>query len=105
MKRQKRIKEENFFRVSCRVDGKGPEIALEIPNRLYDNFELCLKSSAGMSVLSHLYDDLAKLTEIQRATYQMLVYDYADKIIDIADMGCMLRAMLKVFPKEWVKKR
>ena len=98
MKRQNRIKEENFFRVSCKENGK--EIALEIPNRLYDNFELCLKSSAGMSVLSHLYDDLAKLTEIQRATYQMLVYDYADKIIDIADMGCMLRAMLKVFPKE-----
>lgn len=98
MKRQKRIKDENFFRVSYKENGK--EIALEIPNRLYDNFELCLKSSAGMSVITHLYDDLAKLTEIQRATYQMLVYDYADKIIDIADMGCMLRAMLKVFPKE-----
>lgn len=100
MKNKKKINGQDFFRVGCKIDGGEKEIYLEIPNRLYGDFERCLKSSAGMSTLSSLFDELSKLTDVQRSTYQMSVYDYADKIIDIADMGCMLRAFKKVLAME-----
>ena len=100
MKNKKKINEQDFFRVGCKIDGGEKEIYLEIPNRLYGDFERCLKSSAGMSTLSSIFDELSKLNDVQRLAYQMSVFDFADKIKDVADMGCMLRAFKKVFVME-----
>jgi hypothetical protein len=51
MKNKKKINEQDFFRVGYKIDGGEKEIYLEIPNRLYGDYERCLKSSAGMSIL------------------------------------------------------
>jgi len=91
---KRRNKEKVFFEVHCKTENQ--ELSLQIPERLYNDFENSLKDSAGLQNLTSLFDTFAMLTQEQKEFYQMLIYRYADKVLGVADLGAMLKAMLKV---------
>ena len=79
MKRQNNIREKDFFEVHCSIDKE--QLSIKFPQKLYYDFERCLKSDEGMGILCSLYDEYSKLTEKQRYIFQSSVFDFADKII------------------------
>lgn len=90
-------KKDKFFEVSC--TDRGERVTLMIPSKLYDDFENCLSSSAGMSILSMLFDEYGAISELQRGAFQTVVVDFCEDIENIKDMVHLLRAMKKVLTK------
>ena len=93
-------KKDKFFEVNC--TGSGEKLTLMLPSRLYNDFENCLNTSEGMSILSMLFDEYEALTELQRGAFQTVVVDFCEDIENIKDMAHLLRAMKKVLTKnDW----
>lgn len=98
MKRQNKHTHE-YFEVKCGIDG-NVHLSLNLPLHLYKNFENCFKSSDKMGLLTQLYENYLELSAKQKDTYQMLIFEYADDIIDVKDLISLMRAMKKVVPEE-----
>ena len=98
MKRQNKHTHE-YFEVKCGIDG-NIHLSLNLPLHLYKNFENCFKTSDKMGLLTQLYESYSELSAKQKDTFQMLIYQHADEIIDIPDLICMMHAMVKFFPEK-----
>ena len=96
MKRRNNRRE--FFEVNCKTESQ--ELSLQIPERLYNDFENSMKDSAGLQNFTNLFESFATLTQEQKEFYQMFIFRYAGKILGVASLCAMLRAMLKVWKEE-----
>ena len=97
-KMKRRNDEREFFEVNCKTESQ--ELSLQIPERLYNDFENSLNDSVGIQNVTNLFESFAVLTQEQQEFFQMLIYRHADKVLGVVDLGAMLRAMLKVWEEE-----
>ena len=91
-------KRNDFFELGCAID--QTMVSIKIPTRLYNDFENCLKTPKGMSILTTLYYEFAKLSPSHKDTFQMLVFKYKNDIEDIADMIALMKAMVKIIQEK-----
>ncbi len=92
---KRRNDERDFFEVNCKTESQ--ELSLQIPERLYNDFENSMRDSAGLQNLTNLFESFAPLTQEQKEFYQAMIFEHADKILGIADLKAMLRALVKVW--------
>ena len=95
MKRRNNRREKDFFELRCNTETET--LSLYIPDRIYNDFENHLSCSAGIQLLADLYESFGKLNEEQKEFYQAMIFEHADKILGIADLKAMLRALVKVW--------
>ena len=88
-----------YFTAKCMVDGKI-QLSLELPLHLLDNFQSCFENSEKMKILTMLYEEYSQLTPFHKEVFQMSIFENADRIISMADLICMMHAMVKVIPAE-----
>ena len=100
---ERKIKKTNikrdFLEIGCAHYGETV-LKLMIPRHLGKDFENCFKSDEGMKILNTLQEEYAALSDLHKDTYQMLIFDCAEDIRDVADLVYMMRAMRKCFPEE-----
>ena len=96
---KKTNRERDFLEIGCAHDGKTL-LRLYVPMHLGTDFENCFKSDEGMKILHTLQEEYAALSDLHKDTYQMLIFDCAKNIRDVADLVYMMRAMKKSFPEE-----
>ena len=94
---KKTNKKRDFLEIGCAHYGVTV-LKLVIPRHLGKDFENCFKSDEGMKILNTLQEEYAALSDYHKHTYQMLIYDCAEDIRNVADLVYMMRAMLKSFP-------
>ena len=87
-----------FMTIKAGFEGKGTSLYLDIPERLYSDFTNCFENKKSEQVLGELYDEYLTLSEYQKSFLQMSIYGFADKIINVADLVNMIRAIKKVIP-------
>ena len=96
---KKTNKKRDFLEIGCAHYGETV-LKLMIPRHLGKDFENCFKTAEGMNILDTLQEEYSTLSDSHKHTYQMLIFDCAEGIRDVADLVYMMRAMKKCFPEE-----
>lgn len=95
--KNKNYRAEGFFELKAGLEGEGLSLSLEVPVRLFDDFKNCFETETGIQLLNCIYSAYVSLSDEQKKAFQESVYEFADRIIDTADLLIMLTAFKKVF--------
>ena len=92
MKKHTKIDMNDYFEIKAGLDGCGVSLTLNIPNKLYHQFEQSFATEAGEKMLNDFYFTYMTLTEKQKTIFQFSIYEASDEIRSVADLCIMLKA-------------